>query len=275
MQLVASVGQATDLEAAVSALVTTAGMTAAEARMRLAPEPPAMLARLPEDRAGGVVAALVQVGLPALTIDERVPTDGDRFQVRSFAFEPAGARLTARDGETLTLPWDEVRLVLRGIRTARTTSEHTESSRRLALGRAVLTGGLVMTKKTTSTVRGSEEESEQFVLVHGRTGQRVMLGEKMLEFSGLGALLQPARTANIGVLAQELRRRTPDAFHDDRLVRLGRRALPFIIGGESVSRSGGTEVRRTDTRGSVDVLAEVLDRAVQAGLLGSVAAARR
>jgi len=237
MQLAASVGQATDLETAVSALVTTAGMTPAEARMRLAPEPPAVLAR--------------------------------------FALEPSDLRLTTRDGEALTLPWDEVRLVLRGIRIARTTSEHTETARKLALGRAVLTGGLVMTKKSTSTVRGSEEESEQFILVHGRTGQRVMLGEKALEFSGLGPLLQPARTANIGVLAQELRRRTPLAFHDDRLVRLGRRALPFVLGGDSVARSGGTEVRRTDTRGSVDVLAEVLDRAVEAGLLGNVAGARR
>src|SRR5262249_464594 len=226
-------------------------------------------------RAARLAGALFQAGLPALAIDERVPSDADRFQARSFAFEPVGLRPTPRDGETLTLPWEDVRLVLRGIRTARTTSEHTETSRKLALGRAVITGGLVMTKKTTSTVRGSEEQSEQFVLLHGQAGQRVMLGESALEFSGLGALLQPARTANIGVLVQELQRRTPRAFHDDRLVRLGRRALPFVLGGDSVTRSGSTEVRRTDTRGSVDVLAEVLDRAVQAGLLGSVAAARR
>jgi hypothetical protein len=274
MQLVATVNQATDLESAVSVLVTHAGMSAAEARMRLAPEPPALLARLPEDRAAGLVAALVEAGLPALAIDEHVPSDADRFQVRSFVFEAAAARLTARDGEVLTLPWDEVRVVLRGVRTERTTSEHTETSTRLSPGRAVLTGGLVMTKKTTSTVRGSEESSEQFVLVHGRGGERVMLAENVLELSGLGALLQPARTANMGVLAQELRRRTPQAFHDDRLVRLGRRALPFVLGGEAVARSGATEVRRTATRGSVDVLAEVLDRAVQAGLLREATARR-
>jgi len=60
----------------------------------------------------------------------------------------------------------------------------------------------------------------------------------------------------------------------DRLVRLGRRALPFVLGGDSVTRSAGTEVRRTDTRGSVDVLAEVLDQAVQTGLLGGTTARR-
>ena len=269
MQLVATVRQAADVDAAVSALVTVAGMTAAEARMRLAPEPPALLARLPADRAAALVEALGRAGVVALAIDEDVPSDADRFQVRSFAFEDAGAHFTARSGATLTLAWAEVRLVLRGLRTARTTIEHTETSRTVSMGRAVLTGGLVMTKKTSSTVHGSEEDCEQFVLVHGDGGERVILGEETVEFSGLGPLLQPARAANIGVVAQELKRRAPRAFHDDRLVRLGRRGLPFVLGGEHTVRAGDSEVRRSETRGSVDVLAEVLDRAVRAGLLGA------
>ena len=269
MHLVATVRSPADLAAGVAALVASAGMTPAEARMRLAPEPPALLARLPVEQAATVVAALQRAGLAALAIDEAVPTDADRLQARSFAFEPGAGRFTTRTGETLTLPWGEVRLVLRGLRTARVTTEHTEINRKLALGRAVLTGGLVLTKKTTSTVRGAEEDPEQFLLVHGDSGQRVMLAEQAMEFSGLGPLLQPARSANVAVLAQELKRRTPGAFHDDRLVRLGRRALPFVLGGEHVARSATAEVRRTDTRGSVDVLAEVLDRAIRTGLLGS------
>lgn len=275
MQLVASVRAVAELEVAVTALVASAGMTHAEARMRLAPEPPALLARLPADRAERVVAELGRMGVVALAIDEAVPSDADRFGARSFAFEPGRGRFTSRSGETLLLAWDEVRLVLRGVRTARTTTEHTETSRRLDLGRAVLTGGLMMTRKTRSTVRGSQEDPEQFVLVHAEGGQRVMLAEQALEFSGLGPLLQPARAANIAALVQELRRRTPGAFHDDRLVRLGRRALPFVLGGEQLARAPGVEVRRTDTRGSVDVLAEVLDRAVRAGLLGDSGAGPR
>jgi hypothetical protein len=258
MHLVSSIRPASDLDAAVAALVASAAMTKAEARMRLAPEPPALLTRVPEADALRVVAELERAGLPSLALDEDVPSDSDRFQVRSFAFEPGSGQFISRIGETLAVPWDEVRLVLRGVRTSRTTTEHTETRQKLAPGRAVLTGGLVFTKKTTSTVRDVQEDSEQFLLLHTDAGLRLFLGEQALEFSGLGPLLQPARTANLGVLAQELRRRTPRAFHDDRLLRLGRRALPFVLGNEG---------RRTDTRGVVDVVAEVLDQAVRKGLL--------
>lgn len=258
MHLVASIRPASDLDAAVDALVASAAMTRAEARMRLAPEPPALLARVPAEDAIRVVAELGRAGLPALSLEEDVPSDADRFQVRSFAFEQGSGQFTSRIGETLAVPWDDVRLVLRGVRTSRTTTEHTETRQKLAPGRAVLTGGLVLTKKTTSTVRNVQEDSEQFLLVHTDAGLRLFLGEEALEFSGLGPLLQPARTANLGVLAQEVWRRTPRAFHDDRLLRLGRRALPFVL-------AGGP--RRSDTRGVVDVLAEVLDQAVRAGLL--------
>jgi len=268
MKLVATVRPPADPDRAVLALVESAGMTQAEARMRLAPEPPALLARVPAERASELVAALGRAGAVALAIDEAVPSDADRFQARSFVFQDAGPTFTARGGATLALGWAEVRLVLRGLRTDRTTTEHTETSRGFSMGRAVLTGGLVLTKKTSSTVRGSQEDSEQLLLVHGDGGERILLAEKTLEFSGLGPLLQPVRTANIGVLAQELKRRAPGAFHDDRLVRLGRRSLPFVLGGEHVLRSGSSEVRRSETRSSVDVLAEVLDRAVRAGLLG-------
>ena len=246
MHLVASIRPASDLEAAVEALVASAAMTKAEARMRLAPEPPALLVRLPPEDAVRVVTELGRAGLPALALDEDVPSDSERFQVRSFAFEAGSGQFTSRTGETLAVPWDDVRLVLRGVRTSRTTTEHTETRQKLAPGRAVLTGGLVFTKKTTST---ADEALRRIVGAYD---------DPLVRASGLGPLLQPARTANLGVLTQELRRRAPRAFHDDRLLRLGRRTLPFVLGGNE---------QRSSTRGSVDVLAAVLDQAVRTGLL--------
>src|SRR5262249_52582409 len=110
MHLVASIRLASDLDAAITALEASAAMTRAEARMRLAPEPPALLVRLPVDDAIRVVAELERAGLPSLDLDEDVPSDSDRFQVRSFAFEQGSGQFISRIGETIAVPWDDVRL---------------------------------------------------------------------------------------------------------------------------------------------------------------------
>jgi hypothetical protein len=116
MHLVASIRPAADLEAAVAALVTSAAMTQAEAADAARPGTAgAARARSAED-AARVVTELLGAGLPALALDEDVPSDSDRFQVRSFAFEAGSGHFTSRTGETLAVPWDDVRLVLRGVR---------------------------------------------------------------------------------------------------------------------------------------------------------------
>ncbi|MGZ3461375.1 MAG: hypothetical protein ACXU86_23030, partial [Archangium sp.] len=88
-----------------------------------------------------------------------------------------------------------------------------------------------------------------------------------LDFSCLGAAMQPTRMANMAMLARLLRDKAPRAFYDERLLRLGRRPLPLFAGGESHAQTGKTSQKRLDTSSGLDVLAEVLWRAVEAGLL--------
>jgi hypothetical protein len=68
-------------------------------------------------------------------------------------------------------------------------------------------------------------------------------------------------------LARYLRDRAKGAFHDERLLRLGRRPLPFLASGESRSRTKTTTVTHTDTSSALDVLAEVMRQALALGLL--------
>lgn len=266
MRLVALIRPPTNPEEAVRALAETAAITAAESRMRLAPEPPALLARL-DDAAAEVLAANLRArGMAALAVDARVPSDADRLLVRSFSLDADAAHFTPRAGEALTLPWGEIAMILRAVRAVRSDTEHTEKSTRLSVGKAVVTGGLMFTKTTERTVRTSEEAVEQLVLVYTRSGSVVALAETRLEFTGLG-VLQPSRTANMAELARRLRERAPGAFSDDRLLRLGRRTLPFVAGGDSRIAAGGVATTRADTATTVDVLAEILWRALGAGLL--------
>jgi hypothetical protein len=116
-------------------------------------------------------------------------------------------------------------------------------------------------------VRAAEEQTEQVILIYAKDGRAASLPEGNLDFTGLGAV-QPSRTANLIELANRIRARAPAARYDERLVRLGRRSLPFGQRSEQrVATSSSTATLHTDTAGTVDVLAEVLWRALRAGML--------
>jgi hypothetical protein len=267
LQFVALVRAPAQPEQATQVFARGAGLTLAEARLRLAPEPPLLLARLERDRAGPLVAELRRAGLAALAVDTRVPSDRERTLVRSFSLSAAGATFRPRAGEPLEVPWCDVLAVLRGVRSSRSAVERTETSRRFSVGTAVATGGLGMTRLSKRTVRSSEETSEQVILVYARDGRAASLAERELDFACLAPGMQPSSTANMGELARRLREKATSALHDERLLRLGRRPLPFVGGGESRTGTSSLSKALIETSGSLDVLAEVMRQAVVARLL--------
>jgi hypothetical protein len=267
MKLIAIVRPPPRPEEAPAALARATGLTLAECRTRLAPEPPALLARLEEAAADALVAALRSAGLAPVAIDARVPTDASRTLAQRVDLSPRGVTFTPRAGEPLALGWDGILAVLRGSREARTEIERTETKKALSVGMALATGGLKVTRTASRTSVSSESSIQQVILVHGRDGRTAALVEGLVDFSCLGAELQPSSTANMATLARRLRDGAPGAFHDDRLLRLGRRPLPLIVGGESRAAAGGTVVTTRDTASTLDVLAELLLQAVAQGLL--------
>lgn len=254
-------------EEAAGALAGAAGLTLAEARMRLAREPPALLARLEPDRAHALVAALRSAGLAALAVDARCPTDRDRTVARTFAFDDARIAFTPRSGSPMEVAWPEVTAILRGQRASRAEAEHAEKTKTFSVGAAVMTGGLQLTRTSTKSVRSSQEVIEHVILVYAAGGRAATLAETQLDFSCLGKAMQPSSTGNMVEVARLLRERAKGAFYDERLVRLGRRPLPFLAGGESHTRTATTSTVRTDTSGSLDTLAEVMRQALAEDLL--------
>lgn len=248
-------------------LAEASGLTVAEARMRLAPEAPALLARLESNKAEVLVGALRTVGLSVLALDVSCPTDRDRVLVHRFSLDAAGATFTTRSGDSLQFAWADVVAILRGLRASRTDLERTEKSKSFSVGRTVLTGGLVMSKTSSKTVRSSNETTEQVILLYLRDGHVAALAEQELEFSCLGPGMQPSSTGNMGELARRLRERAKSAFYDERLLRLGRRPLPFLMGNDSRSETTAAVTTRSDTSGSLDVLAQAMWQALAEGLL--------
>jgi hypothetical protein len=267
MKLVALVRAPERPDEAAKVLASALGLAPAEARLRLGPEPPALLARLDPDKADALVVTLGKAGLAALAVDVRVPTDKDRTIVRSFSFDDRVVTFTSRAGDSMVVSWADVVAILRGLRASRSQVEQVEKSKRFSVGTAVATGGLKMTRASTRTVRSSEESTEQVILVFAQDGHAALLAESAVDFSCLGSSMQPSSTGNMVELARRLRDRAKGAFYDERLLRLGRRPLPFLAGGESRSLTKTTTVTRTDTSSSLDVLAEVMRQALAEGLL--------
>lgn len=263
----ALVRAAANLDDAARALAQATGMVPAEARMRLAPEPPALLARLEPERAVALVGRLRAAGLAAVAVDDPCPGDGERTVARAFSLDAACLVLTPRAGEPLRIAWPDVLAVLRGVRVSRSEVERTETSKRFSPGMAVATGGLMMTRSSSRVVRSSDESTEQVILVYARDGRAAVLAEHALEFTWLGPALRPSSLANMVELARRIREKAPGAFHDERLLRLGRRSLPFLAGLDSRTEAGGTVKTRSDTSSSLDTLAEVMRQALAQGLL--------
>lgn len=267
MKLVAIVRAAADPGEAASALADASGLTLAEARMRLAPEPPSLLARLEKEKADALVARLRKSGLAALAVALPVPTGKDRTLAHSFTLGEAGAVFVPRAGEPMQVQWADVLAIFRGQRASRSDVERTQTSKSFSAATAVMTGGLKLTRTSTRTAHSLEESTEQVILVYARDGQVAHLAEHQLEFSSLGPGMQPSSAGNMAELARRLREKARGAFYDERLLRLGRRPLPFLTGGESRSQQGTVVTTRSDTSGSLDVLAEVMRQAAAQGLL--------
>jgi len=267
MKLVAVVRKPAQPDEAVRALAEAAGLAPAEARMRLAPEPPAFLARMEPEAASRLVVSLRRAGLAALAIDAEVPGDEVRTVARAFSFEAAGVTFAPRAGEPVRIAFPDVLAILRGTRSSRVEVERAEKSKGFSAATALATGGLVLRRTSTKTVRSSEERSEQVIFVFPRDGRAVVLSESEVDFSCLGPGMQPSSTGNMAELARRLREKATGAFYDERLLRLGRRPLPFLAGGESRTQTASAVTTRSDTAGSLDALAEALRQALLERLL--------
>ena len=266
MKLLALVRRPVELEGILPAVAEILGMALAEARMRLAGEPPLLIGRLESAAADARCAALGKLGLSVLALEEAVPRQ-DRLDARTFQWTPSAARFSPRAGPSEEVVWTDVTAILKGMSATRLDTQAVEKSKQFSIGAAVITGGLKMTKTTSHTERTRQLDTEQCLYVYSSLGARIRLREHALDFSCLGSAMQSVRVANMTVLGQQLQERAPHAFYDDRLVRLGPRALSFVLPNESRAAVGNIVQSRQSTASSLDVLADILATAKAQGLL--------
>ena len=215
---------------AILAAAEVTGLAQAEVRTRLAGALPRVLLVEPdEQQARDKAAALEGLGFLAMACDPRaVPSDDDRLVARSLGLVPAGLIATDEQGARELVAPSDIGLIQRGVRWNRATKVTKATLRRLDLKRAVLSGGLLLTRKVEVETVQSTGTEEPFLLLHRRGGGRdVVVYQHRIDYRFLGRDLDASSTANFARLVACVRALAPAAPFDERVARPGLvQALP-------------------------------------------------
>jgi len=201
-------------------LAAVLGRTLLEARGRVsAPEGgPAVLATFGEAAAAATYAdELRSRGFEVLVLaPEAMETDQERFVMRDFEIGPEGLTARSRKGSA-EVAWRDVRLLLRGAVRIERKRTQTVQRRELSLGRAVITGGLMVTKAVKTSKTETLIENEGFLHLYLASGRPLVFRQSDLNYAGLGPALQHSAAANFARLVTALRAACPEALYDERL----------------------------------------------------------
>ncbi len=222
MYIVAINGLTGNKEDRVADLATALGVTNYEALARLRPPgtgPFIVGVSVQEDRAAGLAQDLAARRFSLVTLSPaEIDAEADRRIARRFALEALALRIDTAWGESLSIPYGDVKLFLRAVGIATSTSKERRTERKFDLATAVISSGLKMTKKVTTTKDVSQEKRENFFNLYADAAPVCSFYENNLHYEGLGPGLASSRSANFLQLLAELRKRCPAAPCDDRLL---------------------------------------------------------
>ncbi|MBK7585297.1 MAG: hypothetical protein IPI67_34550 [Myxococcales bacterium] len=243
------------LEAELAALGPLLGKAPYELRLALsAPLPVVLLATSDADSARRLLASLRSREHGAVACDAAsVGASADMLQPKTFELGGDALSFETPGVGKSTLVYSDVLALLVATHAREEESTTERSEKKMAVGRALLSGGLIRSKTTTVTERSASLETERvlYVLCKSGTGH-AFLRETRLHYTGLGARMGKSTTESFTTLLAVLRERMPGARYDDRLLK--RRAASSL----SVSKSGSAQTVSASNASEVDTAAHLL-----------------
>lgn len=232
MHVVAIYDLPADRQDRAGALAAALGLTAFEAlsRLRSPGSGPLVVGVFADKEQAARLAGQVEsVGFRTLVLTSaEIEAEAAQRTVRRFSFNAEALQAESVDGESFSVSYQDVDLILRGMGISSSTSVETTRKRSLSLGTAVLSGGLKMTKTTKTTREVTREEREGFLTLYAGAGPVLAFHENGLVYDALGPARGLTRSANFAQLAAELRRRCSRACYDERL--LNRAGVAALLG---------------------------------------------
>ena len=211
------------VEVATDAIGRVLGLGAYEARLKAnvaSPGPVVAATSADEETLEIYAETLSGLGVPAFVVG--IASGVQPFVARRIAFADGAFVVESRDGGRFEVPFSDVDLCLRGIGMTDFETTHTETSRKLSVGRAVLSGGLLLTKKVETVRSQTTSKRSGFLLVQLGPDEVVALDEEALQYDGLGDDMKATRSLNFGFVCQRIKAECPDALHDEQLINRAR-----------------------------------------------------
>jgi hypothetical protein len=250
VDVVAIVGLGRSVEEEAPQLAADLGLTPYEVGVMLRAAPPIIVLRTEERaRAIDVLGKLRARGHDAVACDLAavVPSDA-MFRPKSFRFE--GSELVGHgNGEERRLPLGDVFSLVRANHTTRTEATVVEKTRKVSIGRAALTGGMLTSKTSTVESTRITNEREAVLYVFRNDAAPWLLASMEMRYDGLGQEMKISKMENFEVLLRVLRERAPSAPFDARLLAV--RANTSVV-------SAGPKQLSLSSSATIDVLAHVV-----------------
>jgi len=201
------------------ALAAALEVTAFDARQRLIGGGPVVAASFADpQRARDVAEKLQKSGFAGFVLDASAASGGS-FVVRRFELEAGAVRIEAADGLRDEIAYGEIDLLLPCTCIAGHTESRTVTERKFSMGRTLMAGGVPLTKKVKRQEEVTTEEREEVLYLFAGRRAPVVLPQNGLAYDGLGEAMKLSRELNFAYLKSELRRLSPQAVYDDRLLK--------------------------------------------------------
>jgi hypothetical protein len=203
-------------------LADTLGLTVFELRQRMIGGGPAVVASFADpDQAEVLAAKLTKAGVATLVVDTGAVRGKAAGQVivHRFVLQEGALQIEADDGQRAGIAYGEIDLLLPGTCISGHEETKTVTERKFNLGGTILSGGIPIMKKVERREVVATEEREKVLYLYAGNRPPVVCSQNGMLYDGLGAAMKLTREMNFAWLLNELRRLSPRAIHDDRLLK--------------------------------------------------------
>lgn len=224
------------LDTELPLLASDLGQTAYEVRLLLTGGlPTIVLLTADKSAAVNLLAKLKARANEAIAFDSSAVVASEKMlQIRKFHFD--SECLVLDDDTQESIAYNDILVLLRATHESRISSTVEEKSKKFSAGRAILSGGLVLTKTSASSKIVHSEERQDVLYIYRKAGALpILLNGSSARYLGLAQRMASTERANFLTTVEMLREHAPNALYDDRLVtrKIPERISQFAVQGIS------------------------------------------